>query len=149
MTKILSDLKQENEAIFTQIEDEFTDNECESKAFVRALIVSFCKSCYSESKIDHDLLQRRTPILSKYISKNEELELEALFAVQALDFRMKHQPGFIRLIFDFLYDEDIVREDVFWQWKENVREEGHQICAFSLKGFYEWLSEADNIYYSN
>jgi hypothetical protein len=57
--------------------------------------------------------------------------VEALFAVQALYTRSNHQPGFIKLIFDFLYDEKIVQEDVFWEWKENVREGGHQIRAFS------------------
>lgn len=43
-----------------------------------------------------------------------------------------------------LYDEDIIREDVFHKWKQDVREEGHAISVLALKGFYEWLSEADS-----
>lgn len=43
-----------------------------------------------------------------------------------------------------LYDEDIIREDVFWKWKTEVREDGHAISARSLKGFYDWLNVADN-----
>ena len=56
---------------------------------------------------------------------------------------MKNILGFIRVLFDLFYDEDIIREEVFWDWKENVKEEGHVISSFSLKGFYELLKEAD------
>ena len=104
--------------------------------------------------------------MAKFLARNEELELEALFAVQELDAKMNHQPGrsfasivsfrsfihsrltlisgFIRCIFDLLYDEDIIREDVFWRRKEDEREQGHAIWALSLKVFFDWLSEADN-----
>lgn len=47
------------------------------------------------------------------------------------------------MLFDLLYDEDIIREDVFWKWKDDKREDGHAISALSLKGFFEWLNEAD------
>ena len=49
----------------------------------------------------------------------------------------------IRVLFDLLYDEDIIREDVFFKWKSEVREDGHAISALSLKGFFEWLNEAE------
>jgi len=41
------------------------------------------------------------------------------------------------------YDEDIIRESVFWTWKKEAREEGHAISARSLKSFFDWLSEPD------
>lgn len=47
-------------------------------------------------------------------------------------------------MFDLIYDEDIVREDVFWLWKKEGYEEGHFLSAFSLKGFFEWLAETDS-----
>ena len=47
------------------------------------------------------------------------------------------------MIFDLLYDEDIINESVFWQWKKDEREEGHAIATLSLKAFFDWLSEAD------
>ena len=56
---------------------------------------------------------------------------------------MQHQPGFIRVLFDMLYDEDIINESIFWEWKKEAKEEGHAISALSLKVFFEWLSEAE------
>ena len=52
--------------------------------------------------------------------------------------------GFIRIIFDLFYDEDIIREEVFWKWKSEDKEEGHGISVLSLKTFFDWLSETDN-----
>ena len=48
------------------------------------------------------------------------------------------------MIFDLLYDEDIINEAVFHKWKQEVKEEGHAISVLSLKAFFEWLSEVDN-----
>jgi len=93
--------------------------------------------------VDSQLFKKRSPILTKFINHNEEYELEALYAVQALDHKMQHQPGFILVLFDMLFDEDIISESIFWQWMKEPREEGHAISALSLKIFFEWLSETD------
>lgn len=96
LDKIL-DVRTENETIFDQIEAEFGEVDCHSKAFVRALVISVCNSCLVEKKIDAELFKKRGSILNKYIAKKEDLELEALFAIQILDHRMKHQPGIVCL----------------------------------------------------
>jgi len=83
--------------------------------------------------------------MTKFIV-DEDLQLETLYAVQSLDHRTQHLPNFMRVIFDLLYDEDIISESVFHQWKKEVREEGHAISVLSLKTFFEWLSEADNAF---
>jgi hypothetical protein len=51
--------------------------------------------------------------------------------------------GFIRVLFDLFYDEDIIREDMFWKWKELDKEEGHAVSVLALKGFFEWLQETE------
>ena len=51
--------------------------------------------------------------------------------------------GFIRVIFDMLYDEDIISEHAFRLWQTTDREEGHRISVLSLKAFFEWLDEAE------
>ena len=80
--------------------------------------------------------------MTKFVT-TEELQLESLYAVQSLDHRTQHLPNFIRLIFDLLYDEDIINEGVFHKWKKEVREEGHTISVLSLKAFFEWLTDFD------
>jgi hypothetical protein len=84
---------QENEAIFDKIETEFGQIDCESKPFIRALVISVCISCLVDNKIDTELFKKRAPILTKFIAKREDKELEALFAIQALDHRTQHQPS--------------------------------------------------------
>ena len=49
----------------------------------------------------------------------------------------------IRIIFDSLYDEDIISEEAFRSWQVTEREEGHRISALSLKGFFDWIDEAE------
>ena len=82
-----------NEVFFSKIEKEFATNELESKTFVRALVMSVSRSCHKQDKLDTATFKKRSCILNRFIGKKEELELEALFAIQALDHRMKHQPG--------------------------------------------------------
>jgi len=148
--EILQSQQSENETIFEKIEDEFSDSDCAAKAFIRAIVTAVCRSCLDQSgtsgkdKVDSQLFKKRSPILTKFINHNEDLELEALYAVQALDHKMQHQPGFILVLFDMLFDEDIITEAIFWQWMKEPREEGHAISALSLKIFFEWLSEAEN-----
>lgn len=81
----------ENSVIFDEIDAKFPNTN--SKPFIRALVIAVCSSCYS-GKIDPDLFKKRSHILKRYIKDDEELELEALFAVQALDHRLQHQPGY-------------------------------------------------------
>ena len=137
------------------------------------MVTAVCRSCLDVSnKLEHVRFKNRSSILTKFINRNEEFELEALFAIQALDHKMQHQPGFyfisnrktykkkkisnkncffsfsyflafIRVLFDMFYDEDIISEGVFWTWKKEAREEGHAISALSLKSFFDWLSEPD------
>ena len=58
-----------------------------------------CRSCYikTENKVDPDLFKKRVPVLSKFIARIDDLELESLYAVQALDHKMKHPVGKYRL----------------------------------------------------
>ena len=51
--------------------------------------------------------------------------------------------GFIRVIFEILYDEDIISEEAFRTWQSTEREEGHKRSALLLKAFFDWLDEVD------
>lgn len=147
--EIMEDQKCENDIIFDKIENEFSESDCAAKAFIRAIVTTVVRSCLDQStapgkdKLDSQLFKKRSSILTKFINHNEEFELESLYAVQALDHKMQHQPGFILVLFDMFFDDDIISEAIFWQWMKEPREEGHAISALSLKIFFEWLSESD------
>lgn len=102
LNEILANRAEENESIFDKIEAEFGQVDCESKPFIRALVISVCTSCLVDIKIDSELFKKRSAILNKFINKKEEFELEALFAIQALDHRTHHQPSKNPLVFCYL-----------------------------------------------
>lgn len=102
LNEILANKNEENESIFDNIENEFGTVDCESKPFIRALVISVCMSCYFENKIDADLFKKRAAILNKFIAKREEFELESLYAIQALDHRTQHQPSIYDIFFNLI-----------------------------------------------
>lgn len=81
-----------NEKLFVSIEKEFDSEALNSKLFIRALAIQLIKSCYSD-KLDTTEFQKRKDILIKYINKREDIELEVLYAIQALDHRLQHPAG--------------------------------------------------------
>ena len=72
-----------------------------SQEFIRALVIAFCMSCFDSShRFDINLAQRRIKILSLFIYQNEDLELQALYAIQ--DFSgevVPQQPGYQSFFF--------------------------------------------------
>ena len=56
-----------------------------------------CRSCIFDSKVDQELFKKRGLVLSKFIARKDNLELESLFALQALDYKLQHQPGMLTL----------------------------------------------------
>ena len=94
LLEILKNPEDTNEIIFESIENEYSDIDVLSKTFVRSLMIAVIESCLNEEgKLDPVRFNKLAPILSKFISHNEELELESLFAVQTLDTRKQHLSG--------------------------------------------------------
>jgi uncharacterized coiled-coil protein SlyX len=93
VTDILTACGGNNKMVEKRIRKQFSEAELKTKLFVRALVISVMRSCYVDNKFDKEAFTRRCPILLTHIGKLEEMELEALFAIQALDHRMNHQPG--------------------------------------------------------
>ncbi len=69
-----------------------------SKMFLRALITSLCRSCLdlNRKKFDINIFLKRFTILKKFVGNDPVHEIEVLKAVQALDHKLKHMPGFIK-----------------------------------------------------
>jgi hypothetical protein len=50
---------------------------------------------------------------------------------------------FISSLFDICYDERVISEANFWNWKKDSNlDEGHSNSLLKLAGFYVWLSES-------
>lgn len=52
----------------------------------------------------------------------------------------------LRLFFDVLYDEDVVKEDAFYSWessKDPAEQQGKGVALKSVTNFFTWLREEE------
>lgn len=83
-----------NADVSKKIESEFDEIDFTSKEFIRSFVTAVCSCCMDENnKLDRIRFKNLSPLLTKFMNKNKEFELEGLFAIQALNLKMKHQPG--------------------------------------------------------
>lgn len=53
----------------------------------------------------------------------------------------------LRMFFDALYDEDVVKEEAFYKWevcKDPAEQQGKGVALKSLTTFFTWLRDADD-----
>lgn len=52
----------------------------------------------------------------------------------------------LRLFFDVLYDEDVIKEDAFYSWessKDPAEQQGKGVALKSVTNFFTWLREEE------
>jgi len=81
-------------------------------------------------------LKSRRNLFRKYIGDDTNLELQALFAVQALFVQLEHPPGFMKSYFDSLYNEEIITEESFNAWESSVEEERGKRAAIAASSVF-------------
>nr|CAB3241846.1 eukaryotic translation initiation factor 4 gamma 2 [Phallusia mammillata] len=84
-------------------------------------------------------------VLQKFIHDKPDLQLRALYAVQVFCHGAKFPKGLMLRLFDLLYHEDIIDEEIFLKWKEDVNDEypGKGKSLFQVNSWLTWLEEAD------
>uniref|UniRef100_A0A3Q3ARZ8 Eukaryotic translation initiation factor 4 gamma 1 n=1 Tax=Kryptolebias marmoratus TaxID=37003 RepID=A0A3Q3ARZ8_KRYMA len=97
LTKQLERLIQDqadNQRIFDWVEANLDEQHTSSNVFVRALMTCICQSaviCETPYKVDGEQIKQRAKLLQRYL-KDEQKELQALYALQALMVQME-QPA--------------------------------------------------------
>ncbi|XP_076320360.1 eukaryotic translation initiation factor 4 gamma 3-like [Tachypleus tridentatus] len=147
---LLQKKKANNEEILDWIEAHIGEKQSKDIQFVRVLVTAVIESCIEGNQNRCELKAKtvalRTAILQRYLDHKEELELQALYALQALVHRLEHPKGLLRLIFDALYDEDLISDDAFTQWQKSddpAEKEGKGVALKSVMSFFTWLEEAE------
>uniref|UniRef100_A0A8C1LVZ7 Eukaryotic translation initiation factor 4 gamma, 3b n=2 Tax=Cyprinus carpio TaxID=7962 RepID=A0A8C1LVZ7_CYPCA len=100
----------------------------------------------SSYKVDLSIIQRRLPVLHKYLNSDTERQLQALYALQALIVKLDQPANLLRMFFDCLYDEDVISEDAFYKWevsKDPAEQQGKGVALKSVTAFFTWLREAE------
>uniref|UniRef100_A0A673K5X5 Eukaryotic translation initiation factor 4 gamma 3-like n=1 Tax=Sinocyclocheilus rhinocerous TaxID=307959 RepID=A0A673K5X5_9TELE len=139
-----------DEQIFDWVEANLDESQMSSSPFLRALMTAVCKAAVKDEstscRVDTAIIQRRLPILHKYLNSDTERQLQALYALQSLIVTLDQPPNLLRMFFDCLYDEDVISEDAFYQWetsKDPAEQQGKGVALKSVTAFFTWLREAE------
>lgn len=150
LEKLLLEDMAGDEQIFDWVEANLDESEMSSSPFLRALMTAVCKAAVkteaSSCKVDTSMIQRRLPVLHKYLNSDTERQLQALYALQALIVKLDQPPNLLRMFFDCLYDEDVISEDAFYKWevsKDPAEQQGKGVALKSVTAFFTWLCEAE------
>ncbi|KAJ8257799.1 hypothetical protein GJAV_G00189870 [Gymnothorax javanicus] len=150
LEKLLLEDMAGDEQIFDWVEANLNESQMSSPPFLRALMTSVCKAAVtgdsSSCRVDTSIIQRRLPVLLKYLSSDTERQLQALYALQALIVKLDQPPNLLRMFFDCLYDEDVISEDAFYKWensKDPSEQLGKGVALKSVTAFFTWLREAE------
>ncbi|KAM3621369.1 uncharacterized protein V6R79_010350 [Siganus canaliculatus] len=146
---LLEDLASD-EQIFDWVEANLDESQMSSSPFLRALMTAVCKAAVKDDntncRVDTAIIQRRLPVLLKYLNSDTERQLQALYALQALIVTLDQPPNLLRMFFDCLYDEDVISEDAFYKWessKDPAEQHGKGVALKSVTAFFTWLREAE------
>ncbi|XP_051735410.1 eukaryotic translation initiation factor 4 gamma 3 isoform X7 [Ctenopharyngodon idella] len=150
LEKLLLEDMAGDEQIFDWVEANLDESEMSSPPFLRALMTAVCKAAVktegSSCKVDLTIIQRRLPVLHKYLNSDTERQLQALYALQALIVKLDQPANLLRMFFDCLYDEDVISEDAFYKWevsKDPAEQQGKGVALKSVTAFFTWLREAE------
>ncbi|XP_050820212.1 eukaryotic translation initiation factor 4 gamma 1 isoform X8 [Gopherus flavomarginatus] len=148
MEKLLKE-NSNNQRIYDWIEANLSEHQVSSNVFVRALMTSVCHSAIvfeNPYRVDTAVIKSRAKLLQKYVSE-EQKELQALYALQALVVKLDQPPNLLRMFFDALYDEDVIKEEAFYKWessKDPAEQQGKGVALKSVTAFFTWLREAED-----
>lgn len=120
-------------------------------AFIRALMTAICKNAIHETHpskltLDSDKL-RQDKLLLRYVDNKADLELQCLYAVQALVTQLDFPQGLILSIFNTLWEDNLLSTEAFQAWfdSEDPQEsDGRGVCKKSLASFQTLLAEVEN-----
>ncbi|XP_028282693.1 eukaryotic translation initiation factor 4 gamma 1a isoform X2 [Parambassis ranga] len=147
LDRLLQD-KANNQRIRDWAEANLDEQQTASNQFIRALMTSVCQSaiiCDNPYKVDAQQINQRASLLQRYLY-DEQKELQALYALQALMVHMEQPANLLRMFFDALYDEDVIKEEAFYKWessKDPAEQTGKGVALKSVTAFFTWLREAE------
>nr|XP_009934917.1 PREDICTED: eukaryotic translation initiation factor 4 gamma 1 [Opisthocomus hoazin] len=142
-----------NQRIHDWIEANLSEQQVSSNTFIRALMTSVCHSAVvceyqveNPYRVDALVIRNQAKLLQKYL-RDEQKELQALYALQALVVKLEQPPNLLRMFFDALYDEDVIKEEAFYKWessKDPAEQQGKGVALKSVTAFFTWLREAED-----
>ncbi|EDW72346.2 uncharacterized protein Dwil_GK20767, partial [Drosophila willistoni] len=91
------------------------------------------------------LLETYSQMLQTFLGQNE-LQLIALYALQSFCYTENFPKGMLCRWFKYLYDSEIIEEEAFVFWKEEISDKypGKGSALFQVNAWLTWLQEAES-----
>ncbi|KAJ7369476.1 regulation of mRNA cap binding [Desmophyllum pertusum] len=140
--------KARHKDVLKWIDENVSAEDTKEASFIRALVTVVCEDTMDreesgQCKCRYGRLRDRKKLLQRYIGVNTDLELQALYAVQALFVQLDHPPGFIESYFDSFYDNEIVTKETFNAWESTSEEQrGKGLAVTACSEFFRWIRSA-------
>lgn len=145
-------------AFFSWVQDNVNPNYHSSQGFISALMSVVVKFVTSEIKQkfgseqsdkttkenEKELLSKFKPVFDKFLDK-VDLQIIAIYALQSTWFAMDSPKVMLLRWFINLYELEIIEEDAFLKWKEDVTDDypGKGKALFQVNQWLLWLEQAE------
>jgi len=94
---------------------------------------------------EKEILIRYQQVMKAFVHEKPSLQLIALYALQSFCFTLNFPKGMLLRWFLMLYDLEVIEEEVFIKWKEDINDEypGKGKALFQVNQWLTWLEEAE------
>jgi len=95
---------------------------------------------------EKELLDKLKGVLQMFLHDYSKLQMAALYAVQVFCYTNQFPKGMFLRFFVNLYDMEVIEEDVYLRWKEEVNDQypGKGKALFQVNQWLNWLEQADD-----
>lgn len=148
-------------AIFKWIKEKVSDDLHHTSGFINILTTSLLRYVTSESTLNNETvtsnpdkaaiekekqaLDKLKGVLQLLVNDRTDLQMHCLYAAQVFCHTNQFPKGMLLRLFMDFYDMEIVEEEVFFKWKEEVNDEypGKGKALFQVNQWLTWLEEAE------
>ncbi|XP_062327101.1 eukaryotic translation initiation factor 4 gamma 2a, partial [Osmerus eperlanus] len=148
------------QSIYKWIKDNISPKLHTDKGFVNILMTSFLQYIAHEINADEDqlsappkeqleqekqLLLAFKPVMQKFLHDHMDLQVSALYALQVHSNAKAFPKGMLLRYFVNFYDMEIIEEEAFLAWKEDITQEfpGKGKALFQVNQWLTWLETAE------
>lgn len=99
----------------------------------------------SVAEKERALLQKYCPVLDAFLHENADLQLVAIYALQVFCNSVNFPKGMLLRWFTALYDLEVIEEDSFLRWKEDLSDAypGKGNALFQVNSYLTWLENTE------
>ncbi|XP_013186784.2 eukaryotic translation initiation factor 4 gamma 2 [Amyelois transitella] len=92
------------------------------------------------------LVETYAPLLTALLAARQDLQLAAVYAVQVHAHRHRYPKGMLLRWFMYLYNLEVVEEDAFLRWREDVTDAypGKGEALFQVNAWLTWLQQQES-----